>query len=191
MSAPCGGCGKTVYMAEWLDVLRKKWHKRCLKCNNCNKTLSAGQWVEHKNMPYCKHCHGQNFRMKGYGFGNSVDTYTGQKADFQFNEKTKSSEPVNSQASSRSSPSTSSTKNNSKPSSGAPTTLHKQGCARCGKPVYFNEKLKALGYEWHKRCFKCTTCGKTLGNGECRDHKGLPYCKKDYDAQFKVTTVGF
>ena len=32
---------------------------------------------------------------------------------------------------------------------------HRNGCPRCGKPVYFAEETIAIGKKWHKMCLKC------------------------------------
>nr|XP_005562470.1 PREDICTED: cysteine-rich protein 2 isoform X3 [Macaca fascicularis] len=72
-------------------------------------------------------------------------------------------------------------------------------CPRCGKKVYFAEKVTSLGKDWHRPCLRCERCGKTLtpgghaeppgdGSGESVDpslsthllpqHDGQPYCHK-------------
>lgn len=33
-------------------------------------------------------------------------------------------------------------------------------CPRCQKSVYANEKVVAIGQEWHIACLKCTACQK-------------------------------
>ena len=58
-------------------------------------------------------------------------------------------------------------------------------CPKCGKTVYFAERVVGLnGTEWHKGCLRCE-CGKTLGSvAEITDHKGEPYCKVCYAKNF-------
>eukprot|EP00055_Hartaetosiga_balthica_P016834 m.108299 g.108299 ORF g.108299 m.108299 type:complete len:95 (+) comp9187_c2_seq1:62-346(+) len=51
-------------------------------------------------------------------------------------------------------------------------------CPKCGKTVYFAEKVTALGSDWHKLCLKCTKCNKILANGSFLEHDGNPYCEK-------------
>jgi len=49
-------------------------------------------------------------------------------------------------------------------------------CPRCGKAVYFNEKFRALGEDWHKTCFKCEECEKTLELGKHVSHSSSQIC---------------
>ena len=37
-----------------------------------------------------------------------------------------------------------------------------QNCTVCGKVAYFMERLEADGKYFHKTCFRCTECNKTL-----------------------------
>jgi len=50
-------------------------------------------------------------------------------------------------------------------------------CTSCQKSVYAAEKLYALDKDWHKFCFKCVECKKTLSLGQFLDHNNNPYCK--------------
>ena len=58
------------------------------------------------------------------------------------------------------------------PPSVFPSLLHSQrtswmakrdDCAVCNKPVYAMERLEVDKTVYHKTCFKCTVCNKTLG----------------------------
>ncbi|XP_068847014.1 cysteine-rich protein 2 isoform X2 [Capricornis sumatraensis] len=51
-------------------------------------------------------------------------------------------------------------------------------CPRCGKRVYFAEKVTSLGKDWHRPCLRCERCGKTLTPGGHAEHDGQPYCHK-------------
>jgi DNA-directed RNA polymerase subunit RPC12/RpoP len=55
--------------------------------------------------------------------------------------------------------------------------LHACGCPWCGERVYMAERLLCFGREWHKNCFKCMDCSKTLTLGMQLDHAKKPYCK--------------
>lgn len=37
-----------------------------------------------------------------------------------------------------------------------------QNCVVCGKVAYFMERIEADGKFFHKTCFRCTECKKTL-----------------------------
>ncbi len=50
-------------------------------------------------------------------------------------------------------------------------------CPTCGKKVFFNERFNVLNKTYHKRCFKCTKCSKTLELGKHVDNGGEPYCQ--------------
>ncbi|KAJ6236192.1 lim domain-containing protein a-related [Anaeramoeba flamelloides] len=63
-------------------------------------------------------------------------------------------------------------------------------CPRCMKAVYFNERITALGRDWHKTCFKCTSCDKRLVSGSFTEHNNKPYCKTCYNKQFKSSGYG-
>ena len=45
-------------------------------------------------------------------------------------------------------------------------------CARCGKTVYFAEQVFGAGKKWHKQCFKCVECNKTISSTSLRDKDG-------------------
>lgn len=65
-------------------------------------------------------------------------------------------------------------------------------CPVCGKSVFFAEKLVALGETFHKTCFKCNTCSKTMNTaGEATDGQGLIYCKGCYAKKYGPKGIGF
>ena len=45
-------------------------------------------------------------------------------------------------------------------------------CARCGKTVYFAEQVFGAGKKWHKQCFKCVECNKSISSTSLRDKDG-------------------
>nr|XP_057913080.1 cysteine-rich protein 2-like [Doryrhamphus excisus]XP_057913081.1 cysteine-rich protein 2-like [Doryrhamphus excisus]XP_057913082.1 cysteine-rich protein 2-like [Doryrhamphus excisus] len=51
-------------------------------------------------------------------------------------------------------------------------------CPKCGKTVFFAEKVSSLGKDWHKFCLKCDRCSKTLNPGGHAEHDGKPFCHK-------------
>lgn len=36
-------------------------------------------------------------------------------------------------------------------------------CPTCNKVVYFAERVRSIGKDWHRMCLKCQQCGKVLG----------------------------
>lgn len=38
-----------------------------------------------------------------------------------------------------------------------------QKCPTCQKTVYFAERVRSIGQDWHKLCLKCVNCNKLLG----------------------------
>jgi hypothetical protein len=57
--------------------------------------------------------------------------------------------------------------------------------------VYANEKIIALGNDWHIQCLKCTTCNKRLDATILTEHEGKPYCKGCYGASFGPKGFGY
>lgn len=57
-------------------------------------------------------------------------------------------------------------------------------CVVCQKAVYLTEKLVADEAIFHKTCFKCCHCSKTLSLGNYASLEGKYYCKP----HFKVSS---
>lgn len=67
-----------------------------------------------------------------------------------------------------------------------------QGCPRCGGVVFAAELVLSKGREWHRKCFKCRDCTKTLDSiiacdGPDRD----VYCKTCYGKKWGPHGYGF
>lgn len=69
--------------------------------------------------------------------------------------------------------------------------LHESGCPWCGDRVYMAERLLCFGREWHKKCFKCIDCAKTLTLGSQLDHDKKPYCRPCHTRSFGPKGYGF
>jgi hypothetical protein len=51
-----------------------------------------------------------------------------------------------------------------------------ESCKKCNKSVGFADKIQYLGASYHKTCFRCTECDKTIANvGEAVEVQGKPY----------------
>lgn len=60
------------------------------------------------------------------------------------------------------------------PGSGTPL------CARCSKPVYFAEQVKASGKTFHKPCLRCTECNTSLDSNRLTEKDGQVVCRSCY-----------
>jgi len=68
-----------------------------------------------------------------------------------------------------------------------PVTTTKVSCKECGKTVYAMEELKVKeDASYHKWCFKCSYCHKTLSNTNYTEFQGTIYCKPHFIALFKT-----
>ncbi|KNZ64655.1 hypothetical protein VP01_1006g3 [Puccinia sorghi] len=63
----CPACTQTVYHAEQVLAIGKKWHKRCLRCTSCARALDSNL-AERAGKPYCPKCYDQLFGAAANGF---------------------------------------------------------------------------------------------------------------------------
>ncbi|CAH0731658.1 unnamed protein product, partial [Brenthis ino] len=62
-------------------------------------------------------------------------------------------------------------------------------CAKCSRPVYAMERIKAEKRAWHKECFRCVQCNKQLTVETYQsDHTAL-YCKPHFKQLFEPKPV--
>lgn len=67
-----------------------------------------------------------------------------------------------------------------------------EGCPRCGGVVYAAELCLSKGREWHRRCYKCHDCGKTLDSIiACDGPDKDVYCRTCYGKKFGPHGYGF
>jgi hypothetical protein len=64
-------------------------------------------------------------------------------------------------------------------------------CPKCSEKVFFAEEALAGGKAYHKKCFTCTTCGKTLDSMALSEREGQIYCKTCYGREFGPKGFGF
>ncbi|VDI07013.1 Hypothetical predicted protein [Mytilus galloprovincialis] len=176
----CPKCGKSVYFAEEVNAMGKKYHKLCLRCGNCNKMLDSTTCTDHGNDVYCKNCYGKLFGPKGYGFaggasGLSMDTGNPDEV---------TRENVSSLSIAQAAPLLPDTKQNAVIGGG-------DICPRCGKAVYFAEKVFGGGQTYHKSCFKCTACGKGLDSTTLTHKEDEVFCRSCYAKYFGPKGFGF
>lgn len=178
-----------------LRVQEKYFHINCFKCHSCKKSLAQGGFFTREKDYYCTDCYQKNFGQRCAtcglfvegevvsALGNSYHqkcftcarcrqpfptgervTYTGKECLCQ---RCLHIPVVDSQSPSRS-----------------PTTAGPK-CAGCKEELVEGQALIALDQQWHIWCFKCAICSTVL-HGEYMGKDGLPYCEKDYQAQFGV-----
>ncbi|GBG75283.1 hypothetical protein CBR_g19916 [Chara braunii] len=59
-------------------------------------------------------------------------------------------------------------------------------CKRCSKIVYFIEQLLIDEQVFHRSCFRCHHCKRTLKLGSYASLQGVLYCKPHFDQLFKM-----
>jgi hypothetical protein len=52
---------------------------------------------------------------------------------------------------------------------GGPKPSDGSGCPRCGFAVYAAEQMISKGNQWHKRCFNCADCHRSLDSTNLND----------------------
>ncbi|KAI2663908.1 Cysteine and glycine-rich protein 2 [Labeo rohita] len=162
----CGCCKKTVYFAEEVQCEGQSFHKSCFLCMACRKNLDSTTVAVHQDEIYCKSCYGKKYGPKGYGFGGGAGTLsmdTGEALGIKPAGQT-SHRPTN----------------NPNPSKFAQKLGGSDVCPRCGTAVYAAEKVVGGGNSWHKSCFRCAKCGKSLESTTLADKDGEIYCKGQY-----------
>jgi len=66
-------------------------------------------------------------------------------------------------------------------------------CQRCGKSVYQAEERIGAGAKWHRHCFTCKDCNKSLDSNTVRERKEEQeiYCASCYGKSFGPKGYGF
>uniref|UniRef100_A0A8C5KTW1 Cysteine and glycine-rich protein 2 n=1 Tax=Jaculus jaculus TaxID=51337 RepID=A0A8C5KTW1_JACJA len=158
----CGTCGRTVYHAEEVQCDGRNFHRRCLLCMVYRKNLGSTTVATHDEEIYCKSCYGKKYGPKGYAYGQGAGT---------LGIKPKSAQPHRSTT-------------NPKTSKFAQKYGGAEKCSRCGGSMYAAEKIIGAGKPWHKNCFRCAKCGKSLESTTLTEKDGEIYCKGCYAKNF-------
>uniref|UniRef100_A0A8D8RLU6 Muscle LIM protein Mlp84B n=2 Tax=Cacopsylla melanoneura TaxID=428564 RepID=A0A8D8RLU6_9HEMI len=168
----CPRCGGFVYMAEQMLARGRSWHKECYKCAECARGLDSRNCCEAPDKDiYCKVCYGKLFGPRGYGYGQGAGAL---QTDFNYTQG-----------------------ENNAPRTTVIDTAKIQaepgkGCPRCGGMVYAAEQVLAKGSEWHRKCFKCHDCNKTLDSIIACDGPDKDiYCKTCYGKKWGPHGYGF
>ncbi|XP_039605410.1 cysteine and glycine-rich protein 3 isoform X4 [Polypterus senegalus] len=174
--AKCAACEKTVYHAEEMQCNGRSFHKTCFICMTCRKGLDSTTVAAHESEIYCKSCYGKKYGPKGYGYGQGagvLSSDTGEHLGFD-PQGLKPQKPT------------------SNPTSGkfAQKFGGAERCSRCSKSVYAAERVMGAGKPWHKSCFRCALCGKSLESTTVTDKDGEIYCKVCYAKNFGPKGMG-
>ncbi|CAH8550937.1 unnamed protein product [Dicrocoelium dendriticum] len=139
--------------------------------------LDSTTVAEHEGEVFCKQCHGRKFGPKGYGFGGGAGALNMDSGTHLGNVSTEMSNKPTAAA------------------GGAVVPPEQGGCPRCGKRVYDAEKAIGCpsGLSFHKACFRCKTCGKSLDSTTLCTQKDEQevYCKACYGKAFGPKGFGF
>ncbi|GAB1609984.1 cysteine and glycine-rich protein 1-like [Argonauta hians] len=183
MTQKCPRCDKAVYFAEEVRALGKKWHKLCLKCAKCNSLLDSTTCTDHNEELYCRACYAKNFGPKGYGFAGGASGLSMDTGDPNVITR----KNVSHLAEAHAAPILAT-------NGVAHTKLRLGGsdvCHRCSKAVYMAEKVSGAGKTYHKMCFRCNSCSKSLDSTTLCDNQTDIYCKACYNKQFGPKGFGF
>lgn len=67
-----------------------------------------------------------------------------------------------------------------------------EGCPRCTFAVYAAEMMVSKGRTWHKRCFTCAVCNRSLDSMNLNDAPNREiYCRPCYNKNFGIRGLGF
>ncbi|XP_042346776.1 cysteine and glycine-rich protein 3 [Plectropomus leopardus] len=168
----CAACDKTAYHAEEIQCNGRSFHKTCFICMSCRKALDSTTVAAHESEIYCKSCYGKKYGPKGYGYGQGAGALSSDpprrgQVGLQTHDSTPRPAPSGSPA------------HKSSPKFGC-----SDRCPRCSKAVYAAEKVMGAGKPWHKTCFRCVLCGKSLESTTVTDKDGELYCKVCYAKNF-------
>ena len=189
-------------------ALYKIWHNTCFTCGagdkdgaGCKRTLKRDGYVDHGDSPFCNPCYDKLFKLKGYGYSNTLSTFDNSVDTSSTNASSTATVSVAAATSvfnkSVAGASTSSSLSTAAQKKGF-VPAENPKCCVCAKSVFFKEELKAIGRIWHASCFTCgggksdsQGCKKTLKRDGYLDHENQPYCNACYSKLFKPKGFGF
>ncbi|XP_072743645.1 muscle LIM protein Mlp84B isoform X4 [Anoplolepis gracilipes] len=163
----CPRCGGMVFAAEQQLAKGTMWHKKCFNCAECHRPLDSMLACDGPDKEiHCRACYGKLFGPKGFGFGHkpTLVSTNGDHAPSYIDSKPQVGQKRN----------------------------DGHGCSRCGYPVYAAEQMISKNRVWHKRCFSCGECHRSLDSTNLNDGPdGDIYCRGCYSRNFGPKGVGF
>ncbi|KAL0273228.1 UNVERIFIED_CONTAM: hypothetical protein PYX00_005957 [Menopon gallinae] len=163
----CPRCGGAVFAAEQQLAKGTMWHKKCFNCADCHRPLDSVLACDGPDREiYCKSCYGKKFGPKGFGYGHTPTLVsTSGESTINYPE--------------------------SRPTAGRRGS-GSNDCPRCGFVVYAAEQMISKNRVWHRICFVCAVCRKSLDSTNLNDGPdGEIYCRGCYGRKFGPKGVGY
>ncbi|KAI8905036.1 hypothetical protein EDD86DRAFT_194143 [Gorgonomyces haynaldii] len=179
----CLRCQKAVYFVEQQTGPSGVYHKQCFNCKTCSKKLDSTNLTDKDGEIYCKTCYGRLFGPKGYGYNNTLSTESKITANFGSSENIGQKSASTEDLKPRFGSSGNLSKGDSKEKLGSGSLSDK--CPKCQKTVYFAEQMLGPGNsKYHKLCFTCSDCGKSVDSRTMADKDNVLYCKGCHGRKF-------
>ncbi|EEB17494.1 muscle lim protein, putative [Pediculus humanus corporis] len=163
----CPRCGGAVFAAEQQLAKGTMWHKKCFNCADCHRPLDSVLACDGPDREvYCKACYAKKYGPKGFGYGHTPTLVSTEgESTICYPE--------------------------SKPKTGFRGN-QPNCCPRCGFVVYAAEQMISKNRVWHRMCFVCADCRKSLDSTNLNDGPdGEIYCRSCYGRNFGPKGVGF
>jgi len=179
VSAKCCSCNG-VLEGGVIKALGKTWHEKCFRCTGCKGEL-PGNFVEKEGNPYCSKCMSKDLGTQQKSINPSGKIFCAECG------KLIAGEAVTVRDSTFHSDcficNKCKTPLANKPCSEVEGVFYcaqcsassgKGGsfCAGCGK-VLIGKYIGAMGTNWHRECFVCTTCKKQFQGGFSEKNGGI------------------
>lgn len=178
----CEEC-KTIIGTDSKDLSYKDahWHEKCFKCSDCQTSLVDQPFATTNNKLYCADCHDNNFAARcdkcGHVFRAGMKKY--EYMGKQWHENCFCCQICRQPIAS---------------SSFVPRDQHviciqcyeqqfAQRCTKCNG-VINKGGVTYKGTPWHRDCFICAHCSKSLAGEKFTSHEEKPYCADCYSDQF-------
>ncbi|VEN36184.1 unnamed protein product [Callosobruchus maculatus] len=134
-------------------------------CPRCGGMVFAAEQQLAKGTIHCRACYGKLFGPKGFGFGHRPTLVCADG--------------------------TAPAVHDPRPNSG-PKAAPGQGCRRCGYAVYAAEQMISKNGIWHKRCFACHDCNRSLDSTTLNDGPDLEiYCRGRLITELEPTNYNY
>ncbi|GAA49411.1 cysteine and glycine-rich protein [Clonorchis sinensis] len=193
----CYICGKKVYPAERLSILKRIYHVNCFRCKACNKPLGGGRYQILKKDPYCMPHYKQLSEIRSSTAINlNIQDTAGDRA-IPVVPFIPTKEIVPTKSNEHYTDLTSSPYIQPPIQHETPVLQDKTGifqphhleeplCYVCEDKVYPAEQLNILSRTYHRTCFRCHTCRNQLDIGRFGVIEGVPYCNAHYRQAYMV-----